>query len=297
LDVNKNGVEKKGRKKSKPQEYFNALIVAALIAFFLKIFFIEAFRIPTGSMENTLLVGDFLLVNKFVYGAITPMTIPFTSVRIPFYRFPALKEPHHGDVVVFDFPGYRDELKSAEQVDYIKRLIGEPGDTIRIINKRVYVNGKIFPNPPNAIFSPDTSGDNITDPRIFPKGSGWNEDNYGPLRIPGKGDVIHLTTENIEEWKIFIEREGHTVQTSPDNATLIDGKRSDDYRVEQNYYFMMGDNRNNSLDSRFWGFMPRDHVIGEALIIYWSWDPNIPFSQIGRLFGSVRWNRVGSIIR
>ena len=285
------------KKKSKPQEYFHALVVAALIAIVLKIFFIEAFRIPTGSMENTLLVGDFLLVNKFVYGATTPMTIPFTSVRIPYFRFPALREPHRGDVVVFDFPGFRDEMEPAEPVDYIKRLIGEPGDTITIKNKQVYINGTIFPNSPNAIFSPDTSGTNITDPRVFPKGSGWNEDNYGPLSIPREGDMIHLTPENIGEWKTFIEREGHTVQISTDNATLIDGKRSNVYRVQQDYYFMMGDNRNNSLDSRFWGFMPRDHVIGEALIIYWSWDPNIPFSQIGRLLGSVRWNRVGKIIR
>jgi signal peptidase I len=297
LEINKAPANKKSNKKSKLQEYLNALIIAALIAIFLKIFFIEAFRIPTGSMENTLLVGDFLLVNKFVYGATTPMTIPFTSVRIPYFRFPALKEPHHGDVVVFDFPGHRDELKSSEQVDYIKRLIGEPGDTVQIINKQVYVNGKIFPNPPNSIFGHDTSKSNITDTRIFPKGSGWNEDNYGPLRIPKEGDIIYLSPENIERWKIFIEREGHTVQTSAGNKVLIDGKPSNEYKVKQDYFFMMGDNRNNSLDSRFWGFMPRDHVIGEALIIYWSWDPNIPFSEIGRLFSSVRWNRVGEIIR
>ena len=297
MEENNESVKQNTRKKSKPQEYLNALIIAALIAFILKIFLIEAFRIPTGSMENTLLIGDFLLVNKFVYGATTPMTIPFTSVRIPYIRFPAIKEPHRGDVVVFDFPGFRDELKTSEAVDYIKRLIGEPGDTIRIINKQVYVNGKIFPNPPNSIFSPDTSGTNITDPRTFPRGSGWNEDNYGPLRVPKEGDIIHLSPDNIGEWKILIEREGHKVQIAPDNATLIDGKQSNDYRVEQDYYFMMGDNRNNSLDSRFWGFMPRDHVIGEALLIYWSWDPNIPFSEIGRLFGSVRWSRVGKIIR
>lgn len=297
MEVNKEPVETKGEKKSKLQEYFHALVVAALIAIILKIFFIEAFRIPTGSMENTLLVGDFLLVNKFVYGATTPMTIPFTSVRIPYFRFPALKVPRHGDVVVFDFPGFRDEVKPVEPVDYIKRLIGEPGDTIQIINKRVYINSKLFPDPPNAIFSPETSGTNITSTRIFPKGSRWNEDNYGPLRVPKEGDVINLTPENIGEWKTFIEREGHTVQFSPDNATLIDGKRSNEYRVEQDYYFMMGDNRNNSLDSRFWGFMPGDRIIGEALIIYWSWNPNIPFSEISKLLGSVRWKRVGKIIR
>jgi len=132
--------------KSKPKEYFDALVFAALVAFFLKIFFLEAYRIPTGSMENTLLVGDFLLVNKFVYGSTTPRNIPFTDIRVPYFRFPALKDPKRGDVVVFDFPGNRDDLQSPEVVNYIKRLIAEPGDTLHIINKVVYVNRQCFPH-------------------------------------------------------------------------------------------------------------------------------------------------------
>jgi signal peptidase I len=297
LDVNKDPTKIKDKKKSKPKEYFDALVFALVVAIFLKIFFVEAYRIPTGSMENTLLIGDFLLVNKFVYGSTTPRNIPFTDIRIPFFRFPSLKEPHHGDVVVFDFPGNRDELQSPDVVNYIKRLIGEPGDTVQIINKQVYVNGQIVPNPPNSLSDPRVQNSNITDPRIFPKGSGWNEDNYGPLRIPKEGDIIQITPENIEQWKMFITREGHNVQVSAGNEILIDGKPSTEYKVQQDYYFMMGDNRNNSLDSRFWGFMPRDHVVGEALIIYWSWNPNIPFSEIGKLFGSVRWDRIGNVIK
>ncbi len=297
MDKIKNTDTQQKPKKSRTREYSDALLFAALVAIFLKIFFIEAYRIPTGSMENTLLIGDFLLVNKFVYGATTPRNIPFTDIRIPFLRLPAFASPHKGDVVVFDFPGNRDEVKSPEVVNYIKRLIAEPGDTIQIINKVVYVNHQIFPNPPNALFDSRIESSNIVDPRTFPKGSGWNEDNYGPLRVPKEDDIIKLSPDNLEQWKMFITKEGHDVQLSAGNEILIDGKPAAEYKVEQDYYFMMGDNRNNSLDSRFWGFMPRDHVVGEALLIYWSWDPSIPFSEFGRLIKTIRWDRVGKIIR
>jgi len=284
-------------KKTKPKEYFDALVFAAIIAVILKIFFIEAYRIPTGSMEETLLVGDFLLVNKFTYGATTPRNIPFTSIRIPFFRFPALSSPHKGDVVVFDFPGNRDELQSPELVNYIKRLVGEPGDTIQVIGKQLFVNGKSFPNPGHTKFSPAEQRSNLTDPRIFPKGSGWNEDNYGPIRVPKEGDIIPLNADNFEAWKMFITKEGHQPKIINDSIINIDDKPVTEYKVEKDYYFMMGDNRNNSLDSRFWGFMPEDNIVGEALLIYWSWDPNIPFGRFSELIGSVRWDRIAKIIR
>jgi signal peptidase I len=110
-------------KPSKFKEYFDALLFAGLVALILKIIFIEAYRIPTGSMENTLLIGDFLLVNKFNYGATTPRNIPFTDIRTPFFRFPALKDLKKGDVVVFDYPGDNNELRSKEVINYIKRLV------------------------------------------------------------------------------------------------------------------------------------------------------------------------------
>jgi signal peptidase I len=293
----KKDLTNKTKAKTKSREFFDALVFAAIVAMFLKIFFIEAYRIPTGSMENTLLVGDFLLVNKFIYGATTPRNIPFTDIRIPFARLPVLREPHKGDVVVFDFPGNRDEMQSKEVVNYIKRLVAEPGDTLQVIDKVLYVNGQIFPNPPFAHFDSRVIGNNITDPRTFPKGSGWNEDNYGPLRVPKKGDVIQINKENLDAWKIFIIREGHTVRLTQDNQVMIDEKPASQYTVEQDYYFMMGDNRNNSLDSRFWGFMGRDKVVGEALIIYWSWNPDIPFAEFGKLISSVRWDRIAKLIK
>jgi signal peptidase I len=288
--------ETPGKKKSKPKEYFDALVFAAIIAVILKLFLIEAYRIPTGSMEETLLVGDFLLVNKFVYGATTPRNIPFTEIRIPFYRFPALRSPHKGDVVVFDFPGNRDEVQSPEMVNYIKRLVGEPGDSIQIINKQLFVNGKSFPNPEHSKFSSGEQNPRLTDPRIFPKNSGWNEDNYGPLRVPKEGDIITLNSGNFDVWKMFIIKEGHK-PTISDTVVYLDDKPVTEYKVERNYYFMMGDNRNNSLDSRFWGFMPKENIVGEALIIYWSWDPNIPFTRFGELMRSIKWDRIAKVIR
>jgi signal peptidase I len=280
--------------RSKFKEYFDALLFAGLVALILKIIFVEAYRIPTGSMENTLLVGDFLLVNKFVYGATTPRSIPFTEIRVPFFRFPALKDPKRGDVVVFDFPGNTNELRSREVINYIKRLVGEPGDTVQIINKTLYVNSKEFPNPPDSKFSENISSSTYTD--IFPKGMPWNDDNYGPVVVPKKDDVIKITPDNLNQWKTFIQREGHSIRLTADNKIFIDETENSSYKVEKNYYFMMGDNRNNSSDSRYWGFMPEDNIIGEAMIIYWSWNPEIPFSEFGKLFDSIRWDRIAKVI-
>jgi len=280
---------------SKLKEYFDALLFAGLVAIILKIIFVEAYRIPTGSMENTLLVGDFLLVNKFIYGATTPRNIPFTQTRIPFFRLPALKEPDRGDVVVFDYPGNTNELVSAEVTNYIKRLIGKPGDTIQIINKKLLVNSVEVPDPPDAKFNKNVTSSTLLD--IFPKGKPWNDDNYGPIVVPKMGDLIKITPDNIEDWKTFIRREGHTVRLTADNKVFIDETENSSYKVEKNYYFMMGDNRNNSSDSRMWGFMPEDNIIGEAMIIYWSWNPDIPFNEFGRLFDSIRWDRIAKIIQ
>ncbi|MGC8858416.1 MAG: signal peptidase I [Ignavibacteria bacterium] len=291
--------EKTKKKKSKPREYFDALVYAAVVAFLIKVFLFEAYRIPTGSMENTLLVGDFLLVTKFTYGATTPRNIPFTNVRIPYLRLPALKEPKIGDIIVFDFPGDRDEKESPEVLNYIKRCVGLPGDTIQIINRVLYNNGKVIPNPPQAKFITNVQPPNYGNPRIFPKGMPWNDDNYGPLRIPKKGDRLKIDSSNFEQWKFFILKESHNeVKLTPDNKLIVDGMVQDSniYIVQRDYLFMMGDNRNNSLDSRFWGFMPKDNIVGEAFIIYWSWDANIPFSDFFKLIGSIRWDRIFKLI-
>lgn len=288
------------KKKSKPREYFDALVWAAVVAFLIKVFLFEAYRIPTGSMENTLLVGDFLLVTKFTYGATTPRNIPFTDIRIPYFKLPGFKDPKPGDVVVFDFPGDRDEKQSGEVLNYIKRCVGLPGDEIKIVNKVLYRNGQIFPNPPQSKFIAPLQPPNLANNRIFPKNFGWNEDNYGPIRVPKKGDKIKIDETNFESYKMFIMKEGYNdVKLNPNGVLIADDVKFNDgmYEVKRDYLWMMGDNRNNSLDSRFWGFMPMENVVGEAFIIYWSWDANISFANFFDLIGSIRWNRVGSLIK
>jgi len=231
--------KKKVEKKSKFREYTDAIIFAVIAATILRIFVIQAFRIPTGSMEDSLLVGDFLLVNKFIYGVRTPDKIPLINVKIPWVRLPGFKKPKKGDVVVFKYPRNPDQ-------DYIKRCVAVGGDTIVIRNKQLYINGKIFENPPKLKY---------VDPSIYPPGQksydiepsgAGNRDNYGPIVVPDK------------------------------------------------HYFMMGDNRDNSLDSRYWGFLPEENVVGEALILYFSWDKTVPFFK---LFKKIRWGRIGNLIK
>src|SRR5438552_3694912 len=176
----------------KKDGWIRSLIVAGLIAFVIRTFFFEAFRIPTGSMKNTLLVGDYLFVSKIGYFIETPKYIPFTEIEIPHIHWKTWGV-HRGDVVVFEYPGDRDVVVPREKkVNYIKRCIGLPGDVIQIKNKQVYVNGRIFPNPPESILMRDTAPVGFVDPHIFPKGAQWNKDNFGPLRIPKKGDVIPM---------------------------------------------------------------------------------------------------------
>ncbi len=140
-------------------------------------------------MENTLLVGDFLLVNQFIYGSKSPQYIPFTDTSIPYFQLPPLKYPHRGDVVVFEWPGDRDQVTAPEPTDYIKRCIGTPGDTIQIVNRVVYVNGQLVPYPAGVKFDPFAIlPKGYPNPQIFPEGSNFNEDNYGPIVVPKKGE-------------------------------------------------------------------------------------------------------------
>lgn len=295
--------EEKAAKISKtPQnkffEFIKNLLLAALAALFIKTFLIETSRVPTGSMEKTIMVGDFLFVNKFIYGSSSPRNIPFTNVALPYFTLPAIREPEHGDIVVFEYPGDRDELKPAEITNYVKRCIGVPGDTITIEDKVIFVNGKEALRPPNIQYiNPYVNPKDVSNPRIFPNSSPFNEDNYGPIIVPGKGDVIPLSVENIEQWRTIIDRElGRRAVTVEGNTIMIDGKPATSYTLKQDYYFMMGDNRDDSADSRFWGFVPREKIIGQAFMIYWSWDPNIPFSDFVHLLGSVRVGRIAKLV-
>jgi signal peptidase I len=199
--------------KSKFLEYAEAIIIAILIAFFIRTFIVQAFKIPSGSMKPTLLIGDHILVNKFVYG-----------IKIPFVRktLVSINEPKRGDVIVFIYPEDRSK-------DFIKRVIGVGGDTIEIRNKKIFLNGLPYQ---------DTHGV-YADDFIIP-GSIQPRDNFGPMSIP-KGAV-----------------------------------------------FAMGDNRDQSYDSRFWGVVELKDVLGKAFMMYWSWN---------REEHNVRWSRLGKLVR
>ncbi len=301
--LNKNKTDKQTKDKpktfkDKSFEFVKNLLFAAIAALLIKSFLIETSRVPTGSMEKTILVGDFLFVNKFIYGSSSPRNIPFTDITLPYFQLPALGEPERFDIVVFEYPGDRDELKPTIINNYVKRLIGLPGDTVKIVNKIVYVNGKEIRRPHFIQYSNQLAiPSGIPNPAIFPYGSEWNEDNYGPIVVPKKGDNVKLSRQNIELFRNIIDREyGRRVVTVEGDDIKIDGKITTNYVIKQNFYFMMGDNRDNSADSRFWGFVPREKVLGQAWMIYWSWDPAIPFSNIFDLLSSVRLNRLAKIV-
>jgi len=278
-------------------EYGKTILITLIAAVSLKIFVIEAFRIPSTSMENTLQIGDFLLVNKLAYGLRTPRHIPFTSTSLSSFSLSLFRNVHRGDIVVFEFPGSRDEVKPSELVNYIKRCIGLPGDTVEIRLGKVSVNGHetSFPLHGKRTIRP-TEKAFQRNAELFPAGSAFSDVNYGPIVVPRRNDILKLEPATFSSWRIFIEREGHTVRLSGDTI-IVDGAVTSSYRVQQNYYFVLGDNRDNSMDSRYWGFVPDDHLIGEALFVYWSWDPEIPVSSISEKYSTIRWNRIGTLIR
>lgn len=287
--------------KEPVKDFFKDVIFVLVAFFFLNSFVLASFEVPTGSMENEIMAGDFLFVNKFLYGGTTPRNIPFTNVRLPWFRVPAIRDVERGDVIVFEFPGQRDEVVSPEFMFYLKRAVALSGDTIEVVNRALYVNGKAAPIPRHMKFNdytlkPAGQGEY----NIFPPGAPFNEDNWGPLVVPKKGDVVPLSAETFERWRVFIGREGHTALIDTHGRVLIDGAPAGSYTVERNYLFGMGDNRDNSLDSRFWGFIPEENIVGTPMIVYWSWSPDIPLLDLSTLpskLASIRFSRIGTLIK
>jgi signal peptidase I len=188
------------RRKSTLREYFESIVIAVILALFIRTFVVQAFKIPTGSMENNLLVGDHLLVNKFIYG---PTATSFERWLLPEAAV------HRGDVVVFKYPEEPDR-------DFIKRVIGLPGETVELRKKRVYINGRPLDEP------------------------------YVHFLVPPSSHAQEVASADV--------REQFGPVTVPENA-----------------YFVMGDNRDNSQDSRYWGYLPRENIKGKALMVYWSY--------------------------
>jgi signal peptidase I len=243
--LNKKNIEADRRTR----DFFEGLFVALIAALLIRQFVVQAYRIPTSSMENTLLVGDFLLVNKYVYGMRTPdwIGIPYTDLgfSIPWVRIPGFKTPKQNDVVIFRYP-------LDQSLDYIKRCIATGGQTVEIIDKKVYVDGIRFPNPPHGKFLENNIMGKDEGRYIFPtfhNNAYGSRDNFGPLKVP------------------------------------------------ENSFFMMGDNRDRSSDSRAWGFVNYRHIVGEALIIYLSWEGNFTLGDLFLFFNKVRFDRIADVIR
>lgn len=290
--------------QSKVRDYAIALVFTLAAALFLKTFVVEAFHIPSASMEPTLQAGDFVLVNKFVYGAQTPRRIPWTKVEIPTLRFPRLKKIARGAVLVFESPAELDGSSSREPlnpvngVNFVKRCVAVGGDTVSIIDGELSVNGiRFHKNRPAKSAQLNPLPNDYHDQRIFPPGSSFNKDQYGPIGVPRRGDTITLDPNNFRQWELFIRREGHTVVDDGNGIILIDGNPANTYIVERDYLFVVGDNWNNSLDSRYWGFVPEENVIGEAMMVYWSRHDSASGWNLMKELRSVRWDRVGKLVR
>jgi len=393
-------------KKSAIREWTDAIVFAVIAASIIRIFLVEAYTIPTSSMEKSLLVGDYLFVSKMAYGSKSPQTpiafpfvhhtLPFTAltksyvewVKWDYKRFPGFGKVKNNDIVVFNYPSgdtvvlerqnedyyqivrtmeldqqriqgalYKEGMGreqvwkryhvTARPVDkrenYIKRCVAIHGDTIQIIDRQVYINGIAVDNPENMQYMNDvfTNGTSLN-PRaldkleineggqisnshyvlplsedkrtslekfsnvesikvrnreagqtyfpIFPhdtKNFRWNEDNFGPLVIPQKGSTVNITTENIALYiKIISKYENNRLEIK-DDTIFINGVASDTYTFKINYYWMMGDNRHNSADSRYWGFVPEDHIVGKASFVWLSLESGKSLFE-----GKIRWSKM-----
>jgi len=235
------GKQKKTNRR-KIFEFWNNLFFAVLVAILIKTFLIETSRVPTGSMEKTILIGDFLFVNKFIYGSSSPRNVMFTNITLPYFQLPAIREPKKGDIIVFEYPGDRDVLVPKDILNYVKRCVAEPGDQIEIKNKVVYINGEEAHRPYHIQYlDRNVKSKDFAQPDIFPKGSGWNKDQYGPLRIPKKGDVIKLTLENIETYRTLINRNyGKRIVEIKGKNIYIDDQLTSEYTIPPRLLFCYG---------------------------------------------------------
>ncbi len=382
-----------GGQQTKVVEWIDAIIFAVIAASFIRMFFIEAYTIPTSSMEKSMLVGDYLFVSKTAYGPKvpnTPLSFPFVHNKLPFINTKSyvewIKTPYrrlagfgkvkNNDVVVFHFPEgdtvasklptrsyyqlistygrervWSDKRNFGEIIvhpvdkreNYIKRCVGIPGDVIELKQGILYVNGKkqhhfdgmqynyivqtngtsinpktlerlhiaradrhefsstqyIFPLTDenveklksfNNVISVEKMLEKpgVWDKNIFPASEHfkWNVDNFGPLTIPAKGKTVSLSIESLPLYKRLISVYENNKLEVKDSTIYINGEAASGYTFKMDYYWMMGDNRHNSADSRYWGFVPEDHVVGKAEIIWLSLDKDKSFAN------KIRWRRI-----
>ncbi len=363
-------------------EWISSILFAVVAATIVHTYFMQPYTIPTGSLERTLLVGDFLFVSKFHYGARTPMTavsfpmvhdtIPLvrtksytSSPQYPYFRLPGFQKIKRNDIVVFSWPvdtvnafkPYGDGKYHYKPIDkksnYVKRCVGVPGDSLSVVDGYVYINGKQNELPDRAqlqfSYLGNTKGSNfnpqnlynrykikpnefgyntsqfqsagMTDeaaekfknhpnvvslekmiapkgqknPGIFPNNGkvNWNNDNFGPIYLPEAGKTVKMDLKSFSLYRRIIEvYEGSELGIDNKlsvNGTqvLLNGKPLDSYTFKQDYYWMMGDNRHNSEDSRLWGYVPANHIVGKPVFVWFSWDTNAK-----GLFNKIRWDRM-----
>ena len=242
-------------------------------------------------MADTLLPGDFLLVNLAAYDLHTPTQIPVLGTPLKSITLFNISVPEINDLVLFKFPDINVHTKPYNGESLIKRIIACSGDTLQIIQKHIYVNRKELILPPSS----RRSFDNIKrkgreEKSIYFKGAGWNSDNYGPIVIPSKGDTIEISKDNLHIWQqlIVFEYKEKVVRVEGSVIT-ISGKPARNYIVQKNHYFVVGDNFNNSTDSRYFGFIDEDMIIGRVMLIYWSMDEQ---NDSENFFQKIRWDRI-----
>ena len=266
--------EQVGPRKTIVREYFESAVVTVIMALFGMTFIVQAVKVPTGSMQNTITVGDHLLVNKFLFA--------------PGPRFPLLpqRDIRRGDIIVFKYPGNpnnpgrdKDEDNIPFKVNYVKRVIGLPGDEVEVKGLKVYVNGQPLPEH-----------------LITVDGDFAQSNQKAPLRIiseePRQGneryDVYYFDST------VEAARNGERTGVSPDFHYAVNGRPA---KVPGNSYFVMGDDRDNSLDSRAWGFVPRDLIIGRAMFVYWSYDDTQSLAGPIDFLSNTRWRRTGTMVK
>ena len=356
-------------KKSILKEWFDSIVFAVIVATIIRWLLIEAFMIPTPSMEGSLLVGDYLFVSKVHYGARTsetPLQIPLTFqkiwgteipsylewVKLPMLRLPSFSNVKAGDPVVFNYPP---EVHPVDmKTYYVKRCVGTAGVSFEVKNKVIYNDDQPLDVPEEmqtsfilhandrlskqffskkgiskeSILGRDKAGDyhlcitpkqaeelekiaviKSVDEKFSPKGQrqndcfpkssefNWNTDNFGPLYIPEEGKKMLIDAKMLTLYKdILLQYESNVNPEIKGDKLYIDGVEIKEYTFKQDYYFMMGDNRHNSLDSRFWGFVPADHIVGKPILIWWSLESLKDGDSIFSIFSRVRWNRILKMI-
>jgi signal peptidase I len=369
-------------KKSQIREWTEAIVFAVFAAAFIRMFLLEAYKIPTPSMEGSLLVGDFLFVSKAHYGIRTPMTVAmfpllhntvpivggesyFEKPSLPYFRLPALESIDRNEPIVFNWPvgdsvylspsrsytAFQVKTSSEAKRDvgnaplitrpidkkdhYIKRCIAIAGDSLEVRDRQVYINGAPVVNPKNLLFAYQIDAPNLNyakveeagiavpqgkkwpyflsdthleklrsiDPNIqimpfdptgqtaglFPHDpvhfNTWTVDNYGPIYIPKKGATVALSPKTIALYRRVIDVYEGNDYKEENGQYIINGVPSTSYTFKQDYYWAMGDNRHNSEDSRAWGFVPHDHIVGKPLFIWFS-------TKNGNMSNGINWNRI-----